>query len=146
MRLALVLALLGVEVFVLAGGLWWTFRRAQLPVGWAGSLGLASVVGASQALLAMVVQVGLDLGGGRAALAGLLADRMHWASVTTAVAAASIGAPLALNRFLRLDARWTRALTRELIAGVIASTIGTLAVSGLVVMLFGVAWVLLGAR
>lgn len=127
------LGLLFAEIVVLSGGLAWTFRRAQLPVGLLGALGLAMVVGVAQAALAIVVQAGIDVASGQAPFASVLAHRLlqvHGASVTVAMLAVCFAAPLALQRFLRLDARWTRALSRELLAGVVASSIGAIAVAG----------------
>lgn len=138
MPIGAVLGLLVFELVVLAGGLWWTFRRAQMPVGVAGALGLAAVVALSQALLMAVVQAGLDVGAGRAPLGG--GAPVHLLSVAAGLLAVWVAAPLALKRYLRLDARWTRALSRELLAGSITSTFATLAAGGLLMVL-----VLLGA-
>lgn len=137
MPLAGALALLLTEVAILAGGLLWTFRRAQLPIGWLGAAGLALVVGISQVLLAAVVQAGIDVAAGGAPFAGVIAHRLHrvhWASVAIGVVAVCGAAPLALQRFLRLDSRWTRALSRELLAGFIASTFGAIALAGAVLV------------
>ncbi len=130
MPLSGALALLLTEVAILAGGLAWTFRRAQLPIGWRGAAGLALVVGVSQALLATVVQAGFDVAAGGEPFAGVIAHRVHWASVAAGAVAVCGAAPLALQRYLRLDARWTRALSRELLAGFIASTFGAIVIAG----------------
>lgn len=130
------LLMLAFEVVVLAGGLVWTFRRAQLPVGALGALGLAAVVGTSQALLAVVVQLGLDLGSGRTPFLSphpwIRDATLHPASAVIAALAICVASPLALRRFLKLDGRWTRALSRELLAGFIASTLGAVVVLGAV--------------
>ncbi|MBI1946939.1 MAG: hypothetical protein HYS27_14680 [Deltaproteobacteria bacterium] len=134
MPVRVALLLLALEVVVLAGGLLWTFRRAQLPVGVLGALGLAVVVGTSQVLLAVVVQLGLDLGAGRAPFAAdnpwLPGPVLHWPSVSLAALAIGVAAPLALQRFLKLNGRWTRALSRELLTGFIASMFGALVIGG----------------
>lgn len=140
MPIGAVLGLLVFELVVLAGGLWWTFRRAQMPVGVAGALGLAAVIALSQALLMAVVQAGLDVGAGRALLGGDDDNAVHLWSVAAGLLAVWVAAPMALKRYLRLDARWTRALSRELLAGSITSTFATLAAGGLLMVL-----VLLGA-
>ena len=137
MPLAVALAILAVQSLVLAGGLWWTFGRAQLPVGWLSALGLAGVVGVSQALLMAVVQAGIDVADERGPLAGLAADRIHGASLVIAVVAVCGAGPLALKRYLLLDARWTRALSRELAAGFIASSFGAIFVFGIGLLVIG---------
>ncbi len=138
MPVGVALLLLAFEVVVLAGGLVWTFRRAQLPVGVLGALGLAMVVGASQALLAVVVQLGLDLGAGRALFESpqpwVRGPTLHGVSALIAALAVGVAAPLMLQRFLKLNGRWTRALSRELLAGFIASTLGAVVVLGVVLI------------
>lgn len=117
------------EVAILAGGLWWTFRRAQLPVGVLGAAALSTLVGLSQALLVIVVEVGVDLALERPVSLGM-ARGFHGVSLALGALAVFVAAPLALRHYLKLDARWTRALTRELIAGALASGLAALFVVG----------------
>jgi hypothetical protein len=128
---ALLIALL-VEASLLTGGLLWTFRRAEVPVGVLGAAGLAAVVATSQLLLAFVLEAGFDTMLGLPTLAVFEYGQLGGASVGLATLSGLIGAPLALKRFLRLDARWTRALSRELAAGFIASTMGALVLTAVV--------------
>lgn len=128
------LGLLGFEALVLAGGLWWTFRRAQLPVGLLGSLCLASVVGVAQLALLAVVEVAARYSSHIGPPLSLWAMRLQPVSVLAAGFAVAVAAPLALKRFLKLDDRWTRALSRELLAGFIASTFAGLALAGAMVI------------
>lgn len=121
--------LLSFELLVLAGGLWWTFRRAQLPVGWLSSLGLALVVGVGQVSLMAVVDAALRFASDLPVLEHW-SQRVHPASVFLGAAAVAVAAPLALKRYLNLDARWTRALSRELLAGFVASTFAGIVVMG----------------
>jgi hypothetical protein len=145
MPASVVLGLLLCEIAVLAGGLWWTFRRAQMPVGVRGSLGLAALVALSQALLMMVVQTGLDWGADSAARVGThpLNGELAGGTVAVGLLAGCVAAPLALQRYLRLDARWTRTLSRELVAGSIASGFAVITVFGVAFFVFGLAFLLL---
>lgn len=128
------LLFLAFEVVVLSGGLVWTFRRAQLPVGVLGALGLACVVGVAQLALVAVVELAVHVtfGGHRTSVSGDYLVRAS--SVLIGALAVCAAAPLALKRFLRLDARWTGALSRELLAGFIASAFGALVIMGALVI------------
>ncbi len=128
------LGLLGFELLVLTGGLTWTFRRAQLPVGVLGALGLATVVAVSQAALMAVVEASIRMPAGSSPQQLWAADQVHAASVLVGVLAVAVAAPLALKRYLNLDARWTRALSRELLAGFVASLFAGIVLMGLLVI------------
>lgn len=134
MPVTVALLLLALEVVVLTCGLVWTFRRAQLPVGALGALGLATVVGVAQAALAVVVQLGLDVDAGLAPFVSadpwVRGPTLRWAAALVGALAIGVAAPLALQRFLKLNERWTRALSRELLTGFIASTLGALVIGG----------------
>lgn len=134
MPVEVALGFLMFEVVVLTGGLVWTFRRAQLPVGVLGALGLAAVIGVAQAALAVVVQLGLDVDAGCAPFVSpdpwMRGPSLRWAAAVVGALAIGVAAPLALQRFLRLNERWTRALSRELLAGFIASTFGAIVIGG----------------
>jgi hypothetical protein len=64
-------------------------------------------------------------------------------TVAVGLLAGCVAAPLALQRYLKLDARWTRTLSRELVAGSIASGFAVLTVFGVAAFVFGLAFLVL---